>query len=75
METIKIKPPFIKLEQFLKYASVAETGGMAKQMILDGIVHVNGEPCTMRGKKLVNGDRVSVFFEEGTEELLCTTEE
>lgn len=75
MEKIKVDPPFIKLEQFLKFANIAETGGMAKQMILDGIVHVNGEPCTMRGKKLYHGDQVSVFFEEGTEELLCITEE
>lgn len=72
---IKVNPPFIKLEQFLKFADIAETGGMAKQMILDGIVHVNGEPCTMRGKKIVHGDRISVFFEEGTEEFLCITEE
>ena len=38
-------PPFIKLEQFLKFAGIADTGGMAKMMILDGIVEVNGEVC------------------------------
>lgn len=68
---ITIKPPFIKLEQFLKFAGIADTGGMAKMMILDGIVEVNGEICLMRGKKLVDGDKVSINFEEGTEEYLC----
>ena len=42
MEKIKVAPPFIKLEQFLKFANIAETGGMAKLMITDGIVTVNG---------------------------------
>ena len=68
---ITIKPPFIKLEQFLKFAGIADTGGMAKMMITDGIVEVNGEVCTMRGKKLVDKDKVSVNFEEGTEEFIC----
>ena len=56
MTEIEAAPPFIKLEQFLKFANIAETGGMAKMMILDGIVEVNGEICTMRGKKLYKGD-------------------
>ena len=68
---ITIKPPFIKLEQFLKFAGIADTGGMAKMMILDGIVEVNGEVCKMRGKKLTEGDEVSVNFEEGTEKFVC----
>ena len=68
---ITIKPPFIKLERFLKFAGIADTGGMAKMMINDGIVEVNGEVCTMRGKKIVDNDRVSVNFEEGTEEFIC----
>ena len=71
MTEINAVPPFIKLEQFLKLADIAETGGMAKMMILDGIVEVNGEVCTMRGKKLRDGDKVSVNFDEGTEELIC----
>ena len=58
---IKVAPPFIKLEQFLKFANIAETGGMAKLMITDGIVEVNGEVCTSRGKKIRAGDIVSVF--------------
>ena len=74
INVITIKPPFIKLEQFLKFAGVADTGGIAKMMILDGIVEVNGEPCLMRGKKLVDGDKICVNFEEGTEEFLCRFE-
>lgn len=73
-KVIPIKPPFIKLEQFLKFAGIADTGGIAKMMILDGIVEVNGEVCLMRGKKLVDGDKVAVNFEEGTEEFTCRFE-
>ena len=75
MMEIEASPPFIKLEQFLKFANVAETGGMAKMMILDGIVEVNGTVCTMRGKKLYNNDKISVNFEEGTEEYICKIKE
>ena len=75
MEKIKVAPPFIKLVQFLKFANIAETGGMAKLMITDGIVTVNGEVCLMRGKKLYNNDVVAVNFEEETEEYLCVIEE
>lgn len=75
MEKVKVAPPFIKLEQFLKFANVAETGGMAKMMISDGIVTVNGEVCTMRGKKLYNNDVVVINFEEETQELVCVIEE
>lgn len=75
MEKIKVNPPFIKLEQFLKYSNAAETGGMAKMMINDGIVTVNGAVCTMRGKKLYNNDVVNVNFEEETQEYICVIEE
>ncbi len=75
MTEIQAAPPFIKLEQFLKFGNIAETGGMAKLMIQDGIVEVNGEVCTMRGKKLYNNDVVSVNFEEGTEEYICRIKE
>ena len=75
MEKVNVAPPFIKLEQFLKFANIAETGGMAKLMINDGIVTVNGEVCTMRGKKLYNNDVVAVNFEEETEEFLCVIEQ
>lgn len=75
MEKINVAPPFIKLEHFLKFANIAETGGMAKLMINDGIVTVNGEVCTMRGKKLYNNDVVVINFEEETEEFLCVIEQ
>ena len=48
------------MDQFLKFAGVAETGGHAKQMIKEGIVLLNGEACTQRGKKLYPGDQVTV---------------
>ncbi len=52
-----IHTEFIKLQDALKYANVVYSGGEAKQLILDGQVSVNGEVCTMRGKKLRAGDR------------------
>ena len=59
-EHIKINTEFIKLEALLKFAGVAETGGEAKLAIQNGEVRVNGELCTMRGKKLHPGDRAEL---------------
>lgn len=56
---LKITTEFIKLEAALKLANIAESGGMAKNMILDGLAKVNGEVCTMRGKKLYPDDHFS----------------
>lgn len=56
METIKIKDDFIKLGQALKLAGLVESGVDAKFVIQDGLVKVNGEVETRRGKKLVPGD-------------------
>lgn len=56
--SVPIHTEFIKLEAFLKLANAVPSGGMAKNFIQNGEVFVNGEPCTMRGKKLVSGDRV-----------------
>lgn len=50
----------IKLDQFLKLLGVAQTGGQAKHMILDGVVKVNGTLETRRGRKLTTGDKVTV---------------
>ena len=58
-EKIAIRTEFIKLDSFLKYAGLAETGGQAKDAIQAGAVLVNGEVCTMRGKKLRPGDLVT----------------
>lgn len=55
-ERIKIETPFIKLQDLLKFAGAVETGGEAKIRIQEGEVKVNGQVCTMRGKKLYPGD-------------------
>jgi len=60
MEQVKITTPFIKLDSFLKFCGVAETGGQAKELVQTGQVKVNGELCTMRGKKLRLNDTVTV---------------
>lgn len=59
MEKIAIDTEFIKLDSMLKFAAVVGTGGEAKFVISEGMVEVNGEICTMRGKKLRPGDKVS----------------
>ena len=69
METIEITTEYIKLDQLLKFSGIAESGSMANEMIADGIVSVNDEICTMRGKKIRNGDTVSVDFEDETAKL------
>jgi len=58
MEKIFINTEYIKLDQLLKFANAVEGGGMAKNVILDGLVKVNGEVELQRGKKLRNGDVV-----------------
>ena len=58
MEKILINTEFIKLESLLKFAALVGTGGEAKVVISEGMVKVNGEVCTMRGKKIYPGDRV-----------------
>ena len=60
-EKVFISSEYIKLDAFLKFSCAAETGGVAKLMIQDGEVKVNGETCTMRGKKLRPGDTVEVM--------------
>ena len=56
---LQIHTEFIKLQDALKYANAVESGGMAKAVIQEGEVKVNGEVCTMRGKKLRPGDKFS----------------
>lgn len=58
MEKITINTEFIKLDSLLKFAALVGTGGEAKYVISEGMVKVNGEVCTMRGKKLYPGDKV-----------------
>ena len=58
MEKIAIKTEYIKLDALLKYAALLASGGEAKTAVAEGLVKVNGEVCTMRGRKLRAGDAV-----------------
>lgn len=69
-QTIKISTEFIKLDQLLKFSGIAESGADAKDMILDEIVSVNGEVCTMRGKKIRPGDEVLLVFQDGKYKII-----
>ena len=68
---VAIHTEFIKLQDALKFSNAAESGGMAKAVIQDGEVKVNGEVCTMRGKKLYPGDRFSFM---GAQYKICSYE-
>ena len=65
-EKISIREDFIRLDSAMKLANLVATGGHAKFVIQEGEVTVNGEVCTMRGKKLHKGDKV-VFEGQGFE--------
>ena len=58
-ETIQITTEFIRLDALLKLGGALDTGGQAKFVIQNGDVLVNGEVCTMRGKKLRHGDQAA----------------
>lgn len=60
MTNITITTEFIKLQDLLKFAAIASTGGEAKIMVQEGEVQVNGQVCTQRGKKIRPGDDVLV---------------
>ena len=66
---IKIHTEFIKLQDLLKFAGAVETGGDAKPIIQEGRVAVNGERCSMRGKKMRPGDRAVI---DGEKELVVS---
>ena len=61
VKEIFINTEFIRLDSALKLADAVQSGGHAKVVIQDGEVKVNGEVCTMRGKKLREGDTASVL--------------
>lgn len=71
METMNINiiTEYIKLDQLLKFSALAENGAMAKDMILDKIISVNGEICEMRGKKIRPGDTVTVEFDDAVVDI------
>ena len=68
---VVISTEFIKLESAMKLANILPSGGAAKTEIQEGFVRVNGEVCTMRGKKLYPGDK---FIYEGQSYLICIHE-
>ena len=70
-QLIEITTPFIKLEALLKFTGAVGTGGESKLRIQEGEVKVNGEVCTMRGKKIHNGDRVELNGEVFTVSAAC----
>ena len=61
IEKVKISTEFIKLDQFLKWLAVVDSGSQAKQVILDGKVKVNGEVETRRGRKIYPEYKVEIF--------------
>ena len=66
MKVIHIETEYIKLQDLLKFAAAVSTGGEAKILIQEGDVTVNGEVCTMRGKKISPGDDVALRDEHYT---------
>ncbi len=62
---------FVKLQQLMKLADIVGQGSDAKLLIQDGQVKLNGEVCTMRGKKVYDGD---IMEFDGTEYLACRKE-
>ena len=68
---VVIQTEFIKLQDAMKFANIVFSGGEAKALIQEGEVTVNGEVCTMRGKKLRPGDR---FGFNGQTYLICVHE-
>lgn len=68
VEKIYIDQEYIKLDSLLKFGGIAETGGQAKLLVQDGLVLLNGEVCTQRGRKIKDGDKVQ--FEDKILEVL-----
>lgn len=76
MQDVEIRDEMIRLGQFLKLSGAVESGAMAKEVIAEGLVYVNGEVCTARGKQLHEGDIValdSAITISGSIEEYCIT--
>ena len=58
-QNVEIETDFIKLDALLKFAAIVQTGGEAKMVITEGLVSVDGEVCTQRGKKIYPGQKVT----------------
>ena len=67
---VVITTEFIKLQDAMKFANIVYSGGEAKALIQEGEVMVNGEVCTMRGKKLREGD--SFTFDSTTYKITAS---
>ncbi|NLW41171.1 MAG: RNA-binding S4 domain-containing protein [Tissierellia bacterium] len=67
MREIEIKTDFIKLDQLIKFAGIAQTGGESKNIIKNGTVYVNGRIVKERGKKIRKGDVIEI---EGIEKII-----
>lgn len=72
IKEVFIKTDYIKLDQFLKWCGIAESGGIAQELINSQEVTVNGEPEMRRGRKLRHGDKIDVL---GKTFLVCNTGE
>ena len=66
---VQITTEFITLDQLIKYVGIAYSGAEAKDMVINGYASVNGEVCTMRGKKIRSGDVVTLDFEDDSFEI------
>ena len=66
---VKITTEYIKLDQLIKFAGIAYSGAEAKDMVINGCASVNGELCTVRGKKLRPGDVVTLDFDDAAFEI------
>ena len=66
MKVRHIETEYLKLQDLLKFAAAVSTGGEAKILIQEGDVTVNGEVCTMRGKKIRPGDDIALRDEHYT---------
>ena len=60
MQIIEITTEYIKMDQLIKFAGIVANGSDAKFMIADGLVRLNGDLCTQRGKKIRNGDIIEI---------------
>ncbi len=72
IQDIPIRDAEIRLGQFIKLANLVETGGLAKEVIASGVITVNGEVDTRRGKVLRHGDEVAMLDPE-TNDVLAVT--
>ena len=66
---VKITTEYIKLDQLIKFAGIAYSGAEAKDMVINGCAFVNGELCTMRGKKIRPGDVVTLELGDAAFEI------